>query len=415
MNSESPLLAAYDPFAQDVMNNPHPFYDRQRREEPVLFLEKYDSYVFFKFQDCIDVLSEGNNAFVATDTTMPYPELLMIHNEGKIAEMAMDPLPPGAMLPSPLYEALRQAHTRPLRPHSVAAMATMLQRVADGLLDELLPRRRFDLTQEYGGIVSASAVCNLIGIPLKLAPEVLTLVNQGTITDPEVGGVDLGIAIQQCADFIAQYVAKRRGKDSDGSVPMVDGLLAFRYNGRPLTDSEIAMQIACEFIGGTETVPKVAAHGLMMLASLPDQLAAVRSDLDANVPIAVEEILRYCAPAQWFARTAQRDVTVADTHIKKGQRVLMVLASANRDEAEFDQPDKFIWNRTIKRMISFGFGQHHCTGVHLARLELRILIRTFLERVEQYSIDMDGALRAPSSFQWGWNKVPVIIEKTRDA
>ena len=116
-----------------------------------------------------------------------------------------------------------------------------------------------------------------------------------------------------------------------------------------------------------------------------------------------------CAPAQWFVRTAHEDVSVAGQDIRKGQRVIVLFGSAARDEAEFDEPDRFIWNRQIERVLSFGTGPHYCIGIHLARLEMRILVDAFLRRVENFSFDMERAVRRPSSFQWGWNNLPVII------
>jgi cytochrome P450 len=166
------------------------------------------------------------------------------------------------------------------------------------------------------------------------------------------------------------------------------------------------------FVGGTETTPKIAAHGLMELARHPDQLAAVRADLAKNVPIAVEEMIRFCAPAQWFLRTTHKETTIAGQKLKVGQRVLFLYGSAARDEREFENPDAFIWNRPIPRLLAFGFGQHFCVGVHVARLELRIIVETFLRRVTEYHFDMTRAIRFPSSFQWGWNSLPVVIDKT---
>jgi cytochrome P450 len=163
-------------------------------------------------------------------------------------------------------------------------------------------------------------------------------------------------------------------------------------------------------VGGTETVPKITAHGLMELAARPDQLAAVRADLETNVPIVVEEMIRYCAPAQWFMRTAHKDVEVAGQQIKAGQRVIVLFGSAARDPEEFERPDEFLWNRPIQRVLSFGFGQHHCIGLHLARLEIRTLVRQFLERVPEFHFDMDKSVRLPSSFQWGWNSLSVVID-----
>ena len=140
------------------------------------------------------------------------------------------------------------------------------------------------------------------------------------------------------------------------------------------------------FIGGTETVPKIVAHGLWELGRRPDQMAAVRADLDANVPKAREEMIRYCAPAQWFARTVRKPFTIHDTTIEPGQRIITLLASASRDEREYTDPDEFIWDRPIERLLAFGRGQHFCLGVHLARLEITIMVSEWLKRVPDYRI-----------------------------
>jgi cytochrome P450 len=403
----------YDPFSKAVMTDPLPFYERLREEAPALYLPRYDAWVFSRFQDIIDVLTVSGNAFIATDTTLPTPEILARHNHGEVQQLPLDPLPIGAMLGSPHFEVLRNAHIKPFRPRAVRALAGLVQELANRRLDELLPRKRFDLTQDYGGQVSASVICHLLDMPLARAGEVLDLVNSLSRTDPEAGGTDVPTIIANCVGMMSEYVARRRKAGADGSLPLIDGLIALGYYGRPLTDAEIATQLTCVFVGAVETVPKIAAHGLMELRNAPSQLAEVRADLGANVPIAVEEMIRFCAPAQWFARTAHKDVDVAGVQVGTGQRVIVLLGSAARDPAEFDRADSFIWNRRIERVLSFGTGQHYCIGIHLARLELRILVETFLRRVGDFSFDMDCAVRLPSSFQWGWNSLPVVIEELR--
>jgi len=183
----------------------------------------------------------------------------------------------------------------------------------------------------------------------------------------------------------------------------------YRIDGRPLTLEEITPQLVCAFIGGVETTPKITAAGLMELEGHPDQLSRIRADLATNVPKAAEEIIRYCAPAQWFLRTAHKPVTVAGQQIKPGQRAVFIVASALRDEHEFDEPNKFVWDRPIERVLSFGHGIHYCIGVHLARMEVQVMIERFLERVPSYRIDRERLVRYPSSFQWGWNEIPVEI------
>ena len=130
------------------------------------------------------------------------------------------------------------------------------------------------------------------------------------------------------------------------SLPIADSLINYRLpDGSEFTDLEAATQMLGVFIGGTETVPKITAQGLWELSRRPDQMAAVRADLDANVPMAREEIIRYCAPAQWFARTVRRPFTIHDTTINPGQRIITLAASAGRDEREYPDPDEFIWDR----------------------------------------------------------------------
>ena len=205
-------------------------------------------------------------------------------------------------------------------------------------------------------------------------------------------------------------VQRRRGGDGD-ELPVAGNLIDYRLpDGSPLTDIEAATQMLGIFIGGTETVPKIVAHGLWELLRRPEQMAAVRADLDTNVPRAREEMIRYCAPAQWFARTVRKPYTIHDTTIEPGQRIITLLASANRDEREYADPDEFIWDRRIERLLAFGRGQHFCLGVHLARLEITIMVSEWLKRVPDYRILGETASRPPSSFQWGWNNVPVEVQ-----
>jgi cytochrome P450 len=358
----------------------------------------------------MEVLSIGDNTFIPTDTTLPNPERLLQHNHGQVKELELtEPLPIHTLLGSPHYEILRKAHSKPMTPKAVATLDRLAREVANQRLDVLLPRKEFDLTQEYGGIVAASMICSLLGMPLTLASEVLDLVNSLSLTDPEKGGNDVAVTIGRSVELMVPHVAERRAAGADGSVPLVDGLIQLTYYGRPLTDQEVAIQLVCVFIGGTETVPKITAHGLMELVNRPEQLASVRADLAKNVPIVVEEMIRYCGPAQWFVRTAHKNVQVAGADIKVGQRIMVVFASAARDEAEYDRADEFIWDRNPRRLLAFGYGQHFCIGVHLARMELRALVHEFLKRVSTFSFDINKAVRLPSSFQWGWNSLPVSI------
>ncbi len=399
----------YDPFDAEVMANPLPYYRILRDHHPVYYMPQWDTFALSRFEDIWQVLEVNDGTFVASEGTLPPASVLAQHNTGPVDDPPLHPLPFHAVFDTDLYGEIRRAHSQPLRPKSVAELETRIRTLANERLDLLLPRGSFDLTQDYGGIVVASVVCELLGIPTDLAPQVLATVNAGSLAEPGVG-VDTAEARPNYFEYLVPAVQRRRVDPSGGRLGVVDGLLAYRLpDGSALDDVEVATQMLCIFIGGTETVPKIVAHGLWELSQRPGQLAAVRADTENKVPIAREEMIRFCAPAQWFARTARKPFSIHGETIEPGQRVITLLASANRDEREYPEPDEFIWNRPIRRSLAFGHGQHFCIGYHLARLEVAVLLQEWLRRVPDYAIHSEDATRLPSSFQWGWNKIPVEV------
>jgi cytochrome P450 len=351
-----------------------------------------------------------DNTFMESEGSLPTPATLRRKNQGAPAMPSVQaPFPIAQRFGMPIYGEIRRAHVKPLMPRSAAELANFVRDLANARLDLLVPQGRFNLTRDYGGIISSSVIMQLMNMPSELAERALDIVNSGTRTDPEFGGFDSAAVAKEGIGFYMPYVQARSDAGADGSVPMIDGLFRYRFQGRPLSVAEVAQQLICAFIGGIETAPKIVAHGLKELWTHPDQLAEVRADLDANVPKVAEEMIRYCAPAQWFMRTAHKRVVLGGQTIEPGQRVFYLVASALRDEREFDEPDEFRWNRHIPRTLAFGHGVHFCIGAHLARMEIRVMVDTFLRRVPKFSFDMQAAVRHPSSFQWGWSTLPVVI------
>ena len=400
---------SYHPFDPTVMADPRPYYRTLRDQHPVYYIEDLDTYALSRFDDVWAVLEINDGTFVASEGTLPAAAVLARRNDGPVADPPLHPLPFHANFDAPLYDDVRRCTAGQFRPRSANLFEGRIRELANQRLDALLPLGRFDLTQDYGGIVAASIVCELVGLPADLAADVLSTVNAGSLAQPG-SGVEVANARPGYLEYLTPVVQRVRAGAHDGPLPIVENLLAYRLpDGSALTDTEVATQMLGVFIGGTETVPKIAAHGLWELSRHPDQLAAVRADPAANVPVAREEIIRYCAPAQWFARTLRRPFTIHGTTMAPGQRIISLLASANRDEREYPDPEAFSWDRPIPRSLAFGRGQHFCLGYHLARLEIAVLISEWLRRVPDYRIDEAGAQRPPSSFQWGWNSVPVEV------
>lgn len=405
-------LLEQDPFSLELMEDPLPFYRALRDHAPARYYPQYDTFFISRFGDVWDTLRIADNVLVASEGNLPTPTYLRSkRNEAAPPLASTAPMAPGPQLHSPHYERMRQAHIAPLRPGSMKSVANDVNQIVEDRLAELLARGKLDLVGEYAGFCAAAMICKLFGMPADRGPEILSHVSAMTRFDPEKEGVDLPSFFIQLKGILLPVIEGRRKAGADGSNALVDGLIGWLdpETGRALGDSEIADQLVCVMVGGLESVAKVTGQGIMELCSRPDQMAAVRADLHQNVPIAIEEMIRYCAPAQYTFRTAHRDVTVAGQDVRAGQRVACLLHSASRDEREYPNPDAFIWNRPIDRVISFGLGQHHCIGKHLAKLELKSLVHNFLTEVKEFEFAMDEAERNPSCFQRGWTKLPIRV------
>ncbi|MDG2004213.1 MAG: cytochrome P450 [Novosphingobium sp.] len=411
MNEMSSAPFNRDPLDPSGLADLPSFYQELRDHHPVYYYEDYDTFFFSRFEDVWEVLRIGDNAFTAAETNLPTPDYLRSHrNTGNPPPFASsNPMAPLAALPSPWYEEMRNAHIAPLKPKAVAKLADFIREVTRERLEMLLPLGSFDMVMDFAGYIVANSICRLFGLPPERAASLFDDVNAETRPD-ENSTVDFAKFFAQVKGYIIPSIQVRREAGANGENRLIDGLVNYRTpDSRALSDSEIADQLVCIMVGGLESASKVSATGIMELGRNPDQLAAVRADLETNVPIAVDEMVRHGAPAQYTFRTAHRDVTVAGADIRAGQRICAMIWSAAHDHREFDHPEKFVWNRQAQRTISFGVGQHHCIGKHLALLEVRIIVEEFLKRVDRFEFDMDQAQRNPSYFQHGWIRLPVRI------
>lgn len=408
LNINSPVDFIFDPYSEQAMTDPTALYRELRERYPAYPLPQYDAWVLSRFED-VWAVGEDGERFVMDIGPIFEPEQLKEHNRGVAPTPAPFNRQSFSQLDPPIQSALRQGVGGPLRPRSVERMEDTIRRLARERLDELVPRGEFDLYSEYGGIVSAGVMCTIVGLPTDKAPHLLELINGALRRNPP--GISPGMIgpYMELHELLVEAVIHRRTHSDGQPIPAIDGLLRTEIDGVPLTDDQVAEQLGTILTGGTETVPKVVARCLLELSLRPEQLAEVRADLSANCRLAYEETMRFGAPLQHVGRTATQDVEIAGAHIKAGQRVFLMIPSANRDELEFDQPDEFIWNRKIERHFAFGHGLHFCIGAHVARLEGRILLEELLARIPDFTLDMSRALIPPSDFQIGYIKLPLVI------
>jgi cytochrome P450 len=311
-----------------------------------------------------------------------------------------------SMLDPPRHTVLRGAIAPAFTPGAVRRGEGAMRAHARALLDDLVPRGRFDAVRDLAAPVATVATCAQLGLPELVAPRVTELVNTFARRD----GLNPGVgpegqqAMVELATMTAEVVHAQLARGDP--TPVVAALHALELDGRRLTEAEITTQLTTMVIGGVESLPKVIGGGVRSLAAYPDQRAALATDL-GRVPAAFEEILRLHLPLQFGTRTLLTDAEIAGTSMRAGQRVMLLYVSANRDEAEFPDADRLDIDRTMDRHLGFGHGVHFCIGAHSARLEAIVVLQELLARVPEYEVDELGVERLPSEFQIGDTAVPI--------
>ena len=186
----------------------------------------------------------------------------------------------------------------------------------------------------------------------------------------------------------------------------MSALVSAEIDGVHLTDEELLGFCALLLIAGTETTTNLLGNSAVLLAQHPDSRRRLASDHTLLGP-AIEELLRYDSPIQGICRILTHDITLHDTTMSRGDSVLILYGSANRDERVFPDPDVFDIDRKPEHHVAFGKGIHFCLGASLARMEARIALTALLQRVPAWDVDLDSAQRLQSGPIRGYTSLPI--------
>jgi cytochrome P450 len=238
------------------------------------------------------------------------------------------------------------------------------------------------------------------------------LIDASLHRDPDTPAIPASAveAMAQQVRYWFELVTERRRRPQDD---LVSHLIAAEVpipEGTPerLTDPEVAGFLNLLSAAGNETVTKLLANAIVLLARHPEAYATLRAD-PARVPDTVEEVLRYTSPSQYQGRTLMRDVELHGQTMPQGARVLLLTASANRDERAFVEPDRFDIGRQQLVPLGFGYGVHSCLGAAVARLESRVALEEFVRLVAQLRVDESGLRRVHMSNVHGFSGVPCAV------
>jgi len=279
----------------------------------------------------------------------------------------------------PDHRRLRGLVSKVFTPRYIESLRPRVQQIADELLDRAQAHGEMDLVTDYAFPLPIDVISEMLGVPREDRDQIRVW-SQALATGQSLGGRDPAIQeyTRAFADYTARLVAEKRLHPADD---LISQLIAIEEEGDRLSEVELLSMITLLIFAGHETTSNLIATGALMLFDHPEQLERLKGDLSL-VPNAVEELLRFSGPATIVApRFATQDTEFAGQQIKQGDVIIIVVASANHDEAQFSDPDELDIARTLARHLAFGYGIHVCLGAPLARLEGDIAFTTLLKRL----------------------------------
>jgi hypothetical protein len=377
------LLRLLEP---DVIAAPYELFHALRTFDPVHWDPYMHAWVVTSYPEVVTVLMN----YSADRTPQPaYLDELGLSVMKPFAEVMLQQM---LFMDAPMHSRLRNLCAAAFTPRRVEELRTVIQSVADELIDKAMAKGQMNLLADFADPFPAIVTAKLLGVPAEDHKQLGAWV----IDVAEVLGnfqhhPDRVTAIVQSLENLKNYVAARmaeqRASPNDG---LISSLMSAEVDGQRLSDDEVIANTIVTMIGGRETTTNLIASGFLTLLRNPESLEQLR-DHPEIAGTAIEELLRFESPVQHTARIAPEDMQLGGKTIKKGSRVVAVLAAANRDPNRFSDPDRLTLTRSENRHLAFGWAAHYCFGAPLARMEGQIGFKTLLSRLARPAL-MDTRL-----------------------
>ncbi len=402
----------------EIIANPYPSYHQLRSEDPVHWNEGLQAWDLTRYADVLEALRDRR---LSADRMVVY--------SGRIPEPMQERMAPiirifsNMMLMSdpPSHTRLRSLANKAFTPRVVEGMRFHIQAVVDQLLDDVVPAGRMDVISDLAYPLPATVIAEMLGVAPKDRDQFkewtddLAAFLGGIRNIAEIVEVAQRSTLEMI-DYLKGIVRECRQNPRDD---LISALVAVEEQGDVFSEEELFSMFVLLQIGGHETTTNLIGNGLLALLQNPEEMQKLK-DNHSLMTTAVEEFLRYHSPIQSTSRIAMEDLEIGGKRVSKGQRVATYIGAANRDPAQFPDPDRLDITRQENRHLAFAFGPHFCLGAALARLEGEIAVSTVLRRVDQIKLEPPFSSEGPlEDFPWGANLVfhgleslPVVFEAT---
>jgi cytochrome P450 len=369
------LGVAFDPLAE----NPYPFYSRARREEPIMFCPELNAWIVTCYKDIQSILLQPEKFSSCNTLTSPvtfYPRTLDELIKGFL------PVPVVLNSDGADHTRFRVPLTKAFAPARMRAMEPFVSQVANELVDAFIHDGHAEVISQFAYPLALEVVFSLLGIPRKdieqarqWSQDWLTLMSTQLDEERQVACAQSTVAFQH---YLAGLLAERRDHPQDDMISTLQFSCAPGTD--PLTENELVIMLQGLILAGHESTTNMIGSGLLLLLEDPSRWQTLYEHPEF-IPLTVEEILRFDAPIQMFARMTTQEVIVDGVTLPEDATLLLIYGSGNRDEEIFAEADEFQLQRTPNHHLAFGHGVHFCVGAALARLEGRIAFETLTSRL----------------------------------
>jgi cholest-4-en-3-one 26-monooxygenase len=312
------------------------------------------------------------------------------------------------MTDPPKHTRLRLLVNKGFTPRMIGLIEQHLRYRTELIVDEVIERGSCEFVTDLAAELPLQAIAEIMGVPEEDRHLLFDWSNRMVgADDPEYQSENPDEATIAAAELYVYAASLGEARREDPRDDVVTKLINAEIDGDRLSQEEFELFCLLLAVAGNETTRNATAHGIVALLEHPDQLEKLRSDPDRYIDGAVEEILRWSTPVLHFRRTAMRDLELRGKQIKAGDKVVMWHISANRDEEVFDDPFRFDIERSPNEHIAFGGGgAHFCLGTNLARMELRLIFREVVTRLDDLRLAGDVE-RLRSNFIGGIKHIPI--------
>ncbi len=396
----------------DVINTPEfaadpfPVYRTLQEQEPVQWSKVWNCWVVTRYDDvrlCLQDAKRFSNVGRITG---------LFHQHFDAAQLAdlkplIDHYSHGLInIDPPGHTRIRRLLHEVFRSSTIGRYRDFVQTFVDDLLAQALPTGRLQVVRDLAHPLPVHVIAQLFGLPLTDVPLFIKW-SAGIVAFMQSPSPTIDICLRSQEALLDLRAHLRQGIAERQQTPRDDVLSLMvhaRSEGDALTEDEILGTAVTILLGGHETTTRLLTTTLLELSRHPEQQDRLHQNPDL-METAVEEFLRFSGPFHRDQRVASVDSEVGGQQIKKGDFILMMLAAANRDPAQFPEPDKFDITRNPNRHVAFGFGPHICLGAPLARLEMSLAINAFLKAIPSYRVTSD-----PIEWEFGFLRGPRELE-----